>query len=292
MKDESKVTDAAPAVASERGRDRRAGRGIGILLAAVAAAGATGFATWYSRYDAPLERGAEPEWMAEVSEDSVGALIGSAKHERKPEFPGVNNARDIGGYPTYDGRTTRWGTVFRSGRLKDLSEEGCERFRKTGIRTVIDLRNRMVADSSLFDGDPECVQAAANMKLFRFIPPRGEYETKAAHTRALVERNRNTICGVMETLAEEEYLPLLYHCTAGRDRAGIITYVLLDLLGVDRRVIRAEYDLSGEVGKTHEYEGIDAIFADIDAEGGIHEYLKGMDVSYTTQRRVRGNLLE
>ncbi len=292
MKDERDVTDATETGAGERGRDRRAGRGIGIVLAVVAVAGAMGFATWYARYDAPFERGAEPEWMAEVSEDSVGALIGSAKHERMLDFPGVNNARDIGGYPTYDGRTTRWGIVFRSGRLRDLSEDGCERFRKAGIRTVVDLRNRMMVDSTLFDGDPECVQTAANMKLFRFIPPRGEYETKAAHTRALVERNRNTIKNMMETLAEEENLPLLYHCTAGRDRAGIITYVLLDLLGVDRRVIRAEYDLSGEVGKMHEYEGIDAIFADTDAAGGIHEYLKGMDVSYTTQRRVRENLLE
>ena len=78
MKDESKVTDAARAGVGERGRDRRAGRGIGIVLAGVAVAGAMGFATWYARYDAPFYRGAEPEWMADVSEDSVGALIGMA----------------------------------------------------------------------------------------------------------------------------------------------------------------------------------------------------------------------
>jgi len=247
---------------------------------------------WYAGYDPVLQRQAAGEWMAAVEPEQVGRLLEPQDHTRWLDFPGVINARDLGGYPTYDGRITRWGRLFRSGRLRDLDQHGCEVFRSLGIHTVIDLRNRMVVDSPLKDGDPPCVQAAANMILFRFIPPRDKPKAKAGALRALVRRNHNTIRNVFEALADEDNLPLLYHCTAGQDRAGIISFLLLELLGVDRRVIRAEYDLSGEVGKLSNYEGIDAIFADIDEAGGIHQYLHNMGVSFKTQRRVRENLLE
>jgi protein-tyrosine phosphatase len=244
-----------------------------------------------SAYDRPLVRSAPGEWMEALDSDYLRALLEPADRQRWLDLPGVANARDLGGYPTYDGRTTRWNTVFRSGRLRDMNEHGCEVFRAHEIRTVIDLRNRLVVDTASHDGDPACVQDAANMMLFRFIPPRRKEPNKAQATRALVSRNVNAITNVFNTLADRDNLPLLYHCTAGKDRAGIISYLLLELLGVDRRVIRAEYDLSGEVGKSAGYQGIDAIFADIDQAGGIHEYLLNMGVSYQTQRRIRENLL-
>lgn len=270
---------------------RRSGRGIGIGLAMLSVAGACAWGAWYSRYDPPLERAAGAEWMAQVEAGAIQSLVEPGVGKRWLEFGGVDNARDLGGYPTYDGKMTRWGTVFRSGRLRDLSEDGCAEFRSLGIRTVIDLRNRMVVDTSAHDGDPPCVQSAASMELFRFIPPRKKGEGKAERTRAMIRRNTNTVRGVLETLADADNLPLLYHCTAGKDRAGIISYFLLELLGVDRRVIRAEYDLSGGVGKLAGYEGIDAVFADIDEAGGIHQYLHAMEVSFKVQRRVRENLL-
>jgi protein-tyrosine phosphatase len=258
-----------------------------LVLTALITAG-----VWYSQYDAPIERAAPGEWMADLQPEQIAQLVAPEGHPRWLDFPGVVNARDLGGYPTYDGKTTRWGVLFRSGRLRDLDEHGCDVFRSLNIQTVIDLRNRLIVDSTLHDGDPACVQAAADMELFRFIPPRKEGETPAEAIRALVRRNTNTIRNVLETLAEPNRYPLLYHCTQGRDRAGIISFLLLDMLGVDRRVIRAEYDLSGDVGKSSDYENINAIFADIDAAGGIHQYLHDMGVSYKVQRRVRENLLE
>ncbi|UCG33214.1 MAG: tyrosine-protein phosphatase [Phycisphaerales bacterium] len=247
---------------------------------------------WYSKYDPPIERTAPGEWMTDLRPEQIAQLVEPEGRPRWLDFPGVVNARDLGGYPTYDGKTTRWGVLFRSGRLRDLDEHGCEVFRSLNIHTVIDLRDRLIVDTTLHDGDPACVQAAANMELFRFIPPRKKGDTKAEAIRALVRRNTNTIKNVCETLADQGRFPLLYHCTQGRDRAGIISFVLLDMLGVDRRIIRAEYDLSGEVGKSCDYENINAIFADIDAAGGIHQYLYDMGVPFKVQRRIRENLLE
>ena len=261
--------------------------GVLVLFAALVGGG-----IWYAGYDPPMERTTPGAWMTSLGPEQTRGLLEPEGRTRRLDFPGVVNARDIGGYPTYDGRTTRWGRVFRSGRLRDLDEHGCGVFRSLGIRTVIDLRNRLIVDTPAHDGDPACVQAAANMVLFRFIPPRHKPDTKTKSIRALVGRNVNTIKNVFDTLADEDHLPLLYHCTQGRDRAGIITFLLLDLLGVDRRVIRAEYDLSGEVGKLANYEGINAVFADVDAGGGIHQYLHDLGVSFKTQRRVRENLLE
>jgi protein-tyrosine phosphatase len=264
-----------------------------ILVLVVVLAASTAGGIWLAKYDPPIERTVASEWMTDLTDERVAELVNPADGSRWLDFPGVVNGRDIGGYPTYDGRTTRWGVLFRSGRLRDLTDHGCEVFRSLSIDTVIDLRNRMVVDTHLHDGDPICVQKAANMELFRFIPPRKKGETKAEAIRKLVSRNTHTIKNVFETLADERRLPLLFHCTQGRDRAGIITYLLLDMLGVDRRVIRAEYDLSGDVGKTSSYEGINAIFDDVDAAGSIHQYLHDyMEISYKTQRRVRENLLD
>ena len=79
---------------------------------------------------------------------------------------GTVNARDIGGYKTSDGRAVRWNLVYRSDALADVTEDGCETFRKLGIKVVVDYRNRVVS-SPLFGGDRECIHQAAQVVLRR-----------------------------------------------------------------------------------------------------------------------------
>ena len=62
--------------------------------------------------------------------------ITTDEHSRAVPLDGQANFRDIGGYATADGRTVRWGEVYRSGRLDDLSESDVARLDSLGIRTV------------------------------------------------------------------------------------------------------------------------------------------------------------
>jgi protein-tyrosine phosphatase len=60
--------------------------------------------------------------------------------ERRVPFEGIQNFRDLGGYPTVDGRTVRWGEVYRADALHKLTEADLASFRGLGVRTVFDLR--------------------------------------------------------------------------------------------------------------------------------------------------------
>jgi protein-tyrosine phosphatase len=287
--DDRLITSDARLADHPRGR-RRAG---GIVLLLLLLAGASVAGAYYMRLDRPIDLSHDPEWMTDLTPEMLELLLHPSDRARALPLPGVNNPRDLGGYPTYDGRRVRWGVIFRSGRLRDLTDEGCENFQRLGVVTVVDFRNRMMVDGGDEDADPACVQASADMRLHRFIPPRDKKADDPAHNaRRMAARNQQSIVETLRLMADADHLPLLYHCTAGQDRAGMMSFILLELLGVDRRVIRAEYNLSGTIGEVSQYRWINAIFDDIDAAGGIHHYLKAMGLEYRAQKRIRDNLLE
>lgn len=205
------------------------------------------------------------------------------------ELDGVVNARDIGGYGTADGRSVCWNRVYRSGELRRLTAAGCEAFGKLGIRRVVDFRNRMLLSSS-FGGDAECVFDAAEMTLLAVHPDvEGvDHPTYAQILHANVESFR----GAFELLADPANLPLMYHCAAGKDRTGIMTVLLLSLLGVDRGTIVQDYELSAQVAGAIATPEVFELFEEIDAQGGIENYLAGLGVSAQTQVSIREQMLE
>lgn len=209
--------------------------------------------------------------------------------ERWLTLEGAANARDIGGYRTADGRSTRWNRVYRSGDLSGLTAAGCEAFESYGIRRVVDFRNR-IALSSAFGGDADCVFEAAEMSL---LPIRGDVvETGKATYLELLHGNADSVRQTFQLIADPENLPLLYHCTAGKDRTGIVTALLLSLLGVDRDTIVEECDLSIPVAGSVRREQFMALLDDIDAKGGIERYLASMGIDSAVQEALRAQLLE
>jgi protein-tyrosine phosphatase len=62
---------------------------------------------------------------------------------RRVPFEGATNFRDLGGYPTVDGGTTRWGKVYRSDGLQSLTDDDVDRFEQLGIKVVYDLRREV-----------------------------------------------------------------------------------------------------------------------------------------------------
>jgi protein tyrosine/serine phosphatase len=163
---------------------------------------------------------------------------------------GCLNFRDLGGIPTRDGRHVRTGLLYRSDALHHLTPADVALLRdQLGIGSVIDLRSTAELQSEgqgplaeqpiafhhvpLFDGDTRMAGAAA------------ESITLGERYVLLAELARDPIARVV-TLIAEAPAPLVYHCAAGKDRTGVISAVLLGLLGVDDEVIVADYATSRE----------------------------------------------
>lgn len=202
---------------------------------------------------------------------------------------GANNTRDIGGYRTQDGRQVRWGTVYRSGQLTDLTPTGCGTFQDLGVRTVVDFRNRLMP-SPLFGGDAACVFTSARM----YVLPVSA--AKAARgVPAYVQKVRdsgNSYRQTFELLANRDNLPLMYHCAGGKDRTGIMTALLMTMLGVDRQAVMADFALSDQVGATTNPRVMADLLDEVDRQGGIETYLVNIGVSARTQSTLRSLLLE
>jgi protein-tyrosine phosphatase len=167
---------------------------------------------------------------------------------RRIELDGCLNFRDLGGYPTADGKTVRWGQVFRSDALHLLTTSDVARLRDDlRIGDVIDLRSTAEVRAE------GCGPLADEAIRFHHVPlfdglVRERREQAAAIDLAdryflLAEFAKEPIARVITTLAETT-APAVYHCAAGKDRTGVVSAVLLGLLGVADEVIVADYALT------------------------------------------------
>jgi len=170
--------------------------------------------------------------------------------ERRIDLPGCDNFRDLGGYPARGGMRLRWRRVFRSDALHDLTPEAADRVvDELGVGAIVDLRSTgevgahgrgQLRDRSptyhhlpLFDG-PLAVDPASAQPL-----------TLADRYFLIVEQAKAPIARVLTALAESS-TPVVYHCTAGKDRTGLISAIVLGLLGVPDEIIVADYAATQE----------------------------------------------
>lgn len=169
--------------------------------------------------------------------------------ERRIDLEGCFNFRDLGGYPTADGRSVRWRRLFRSDALHHLTSRDVDRFvGELGIGHVVDLRSTgelRAEGRGLLETQPP---AFHHLPLFDGDIPRDRQPAEmslADRYFLMAEFAREPIARVLITLAEAE-APAVYHCAAGKDRTGVISAVLLGLLGVRDEIIIADYAASQE----------------------------------------------
>lgn len=169
--------------------------------------------------------------------------------ERRIQLEGCYNFRDLGGYPTDDGRRVRWRQLFRSDALHHLSPRDVERFtRELGIRHVVDLRSSAELDAE--GRGPLAAGSARFHHLPLFDEEIPEDQRRPAADLELAERYflmaefaRAVVAKVIVTLAAAD-APAVYHCAAGKDRTGVVSAILLGLLGVRDEIIVADYAAS------------------------------------------------
>lgn len=173
----------------------------------------------------------------------------SSPFERRIDVAGTFNFRDVGHYETSDGRRTRPGVLYRSGAIHDLAVLGA-----LGVRSVIDLRS---ASDVQRDAGPMGalrehaeVRRVARPLLPRQIDGSPPYEwlndrygsgISAERYLAYIEVGADNVRAVFQHLAGPEAFPAVVHCTAGKDRTGVIVALVLDLLGVQRDTIVEDY---------------------------------------------------
>ncbi len=169
--------------------------------------------------------------------------------ERLIALEGAVNFRDLGGYAAGTGMRTRWRTLFRADGLGELTEADLEVLRALGIRTVIDLRSGEELERGRFDVDAHPV-AFHHFPFIEELPDAEEFDRRpgllGTQYLDMIDGAGRQILGALEVLADPGALPAVFHCTAGKDRTGVLSAIVLSLLGVDEPTVVADYALSGE----------------------------------------------
>ena len=244
--------------------------------------------------------------------------------ERHYPFEGCFNFRDIGGYLNQDGKRVKKGLYFRAGRQDRMSDEDLSQLSDLKISTQIDLRR---PDEVLEQGKGPLESMGANYINIAVIPEGGSDQlsrlvgdTAISGRRYLgyLEFGSTSWLRLFGILSDEDNLPVVLHCTAGKDRTGVSTAFLLSVLGVSRDVIEADYLLTnldterqadfieGTVGYPDGYDRkkmIDVAGVPKDAMkdfldgveskwGSVIEYLQKIGVTQDQMDMVRHNFLE
>jgi protein-tyrosine phosphatase len=165
------------------------------------------------------------------------------------------NLRELGGIATADGRRIRRGIIYRSGDLADLTEACSNRMAELGIVARIDFRS--IAERKLRPYNwhaPGAIQvwespSSRHDAAVRDLMEQAEKGTDAAHAamnaiyRELPMFLSSSYAVLFRWLSDGR-LPILYSCTAGKDRTGVATALILWALGVEKKTITEEYELS------------------------------------------------
>lgn len=187
------------------------------------------------------------------------------KPDRLVKLEGSNNFRDLGGYKTKDGRTVKWGEIYRSDSLGELTPSDLDKLAERNIKTVIDFRSDKEREKEP-DLVPKTVEKEIHFQVGATAVDPDEFRQNlfsgnlkgADFRQMLIDGNKQMIQqgeepygGLIKTLAKPEASPLVYHCAGGKDRTGVGTALLLSILGVPRETIIEDYLLTNEYRKEY-----------------------------------------
>lgn len=187
---------------------------------------------------------------------------GKNETEKVIHLKKVTNFRTVGNIKNTEGRTLKEGKFYRSAHLHKLKKRSFDRFDELGIREIIDLRN-----SKEIAQKPDQIPAENTYKKYSAFEDEGDQLSQAKKLvlkgkvnasdadkrmidfyREYVTENPETIKTIITEVLESKD-PVLYHCTAGKDRTGIITALILTILKFDKETIYNDYLLSNNYRK-------------------------------------------
>ncbi|MGF7124517.1 tyrosine-protein phosphatase [Rhodococcus sp. BE178] len=162
---------------------------------------------------------------------------------------GVHNLRDVGGYPTVSNLTTKWGKLFRSDALHGIDADGRAELAGRGLALVIDLRETDERTSA-----PNALDGVGHREVHLPVYRDGLGTRGATYTAEtldlggiytwMLDDHGSALTDAVRLIADSGSDPVLVHCTAGKDRTGLVIALALAAVGVDDRDIAADYSLS------------------------------------------------
>jgi protein-tyrosine phosphatase len=171
-------------------------------------------------------------------------------HSRTLEFDGCVNFRDLGGYPTGDGHQVGWRRLFRADGLHRLSADDQRRLIDLGVSTVIDLRTVDEAEQRGRFPVEQVPVRFVDLPLTDVLPSTEELPSWAESSYVasryveMVDRGAPALSRAFEVLGSAGSLPAVFHCSAGKDRTGVLSALILAFVGVPDRTIVEDYALS------------------------------------------------
>ncbi|MFT4193066.1 tyrosine-protein phosphatase [Ottowia sp.] len=177
--------------------------------------------------------------------------------DRSLRLAGASNFRDLGGYTGADGRAVRWRRLFRSDHLAALTPQDAEVLRALGVTRAFDLRGvaeRAAVPYELAGArqvplpiEPTVVQRMKDLlEAGQQVTPAHTVELMQHTYRAFVHDNAACFATLFEHLLADD-TPLVFHCTAGKDRTGFAAALILLALGVPRDVVMQDYLLTNDL---------------------------------------------
>lgn len=169
---------------------------------------------------------------------------------RNVVLAGAFNFRDLGGYDAIDGRSVRWGALFRSDSLGQLTRDDVDALRPLGLQTVIDLRGTIEADAAgsfPVAAYPVTLHHLSVMDR-EWDPAAAELGTASEFLHAqytmMLDETGSRYADAIARLALPGALPAVFHCAAGKDRTGLLAMLVLGALGVSDSDIVDDYALT------------------------------------------------
>jgi protein-tyrosine phosphatase len=176
--------------------------------------------------------------------------------DRVRPLQGATNFRDLGGYAGHESRPVRWGVLYRSDHLAGLTPADQAQVRALGVRRAFDFRGVHERAATPYEV-PGVTQHALSIE--PTVTQRMDAMVAAGQTltgdavaglmrdlyRGLVNDQSHRFAELFEHLLAED-TPLVFHCTAGKDRTGIAAALILQALGVPRDVVMQDYLLTNE----------------------------------------------
>jgi len=173
--------------------------------------------------------------------------------ERHIRLDGAFNVRDLGGYALPGGGTTRWRSVLRADGLHDLTESDVGTLLDLGLATVVDLRSDLELERHPSAFARHGAVDYRHIPLFDSLAP-VDTLLSSQPSYSLAERYVSAagVCGpalarIATAIAEAQGGAVLFNCTAGKDRTGIVAAMMLGLAGVAEEDIVQDYALTGRI---------------------------------------------
>jgi protein-tyrosine phosphatase len=176
--------------------------------------------------------------------------------ERRLEWEGCLNVRDLGGHPTEGGGETRMGAIVRADSVRRLTDDGWRSLVDYGIRRIVDLR---LASELEEDAPREVPVEVVHIPFFEDVPLDKQIEIAElwlsapddiAATRdgylEMLDTYRANVAAAISAVAQTPEGGVLIHCMGGKDRTGLVAALLLRIAGVPIADIAADYGLSAE----------------------------------------------